>query len=265
MADDQIVHRQRGVAVDEGRRILRVGPQPKYQWVENPLDGAPQRSAVVAAEHLDTWADGTPCAVDDGTARLGGADRRRHLEPRTHLSSIKLGSVASARADANPMSTALLLGFAADQFLNIALFGFLVAGNAATLITDNRTAEVRPDADEAAERLVTAADMLAVRAAFDDMLLRKGLLTGDQLELIRTGTKSRGVVTGMRTTGESREDHREVEIDVMVRRPGGGQFPAHETALIPASSLAKVSPGCIIDTYYRSGDETSVAVCVSPS
>ena len=164
------------------------------------------------------------------------------------------------------MSTALLLGFAADQFLNIALFGFLVAGNAATLITDNRAvAEARPDSEEAAERLVTAADMLAVRAAFDDMLLRKGLLTGDQLELIRTGTKSRGVVTGMRTTGESREDHREVEIDVMVRKPGGGQFPAHEKALIPASSLAKVSPGCIIDTYYRSGDETSVAVCVSPS
>jgi len=160
------------------------------------------------------------------------------------------------------MSTALLLGFAADQFLNIALFGFLVAGNAATLITDNRA---RPDSEEAAERLVTAADMVAVRAAFDDMLLRKGLLTGDQLELIRTGTKSRGVVTGMRTTGESREDHREVEIDVMVRKPGGGQFPAHERALIPASSLAKVSPGCIVDTYYRSGDETSVAVCVSPS
>jgi len=163
------------------------------------------------------------------------------------------------------MSNALLLGFAADQFLNIAFFGFLVAGNAATMISDNSIIAVPgPDSDEAAERLVTAADILTVRAAFDDMLIRKGLLTGDQLELIRNGTKSRGVVTGMRTTGESREDHREVEIDVMVRRPGGGQFPAHETALIPASSLAKVSPGCIVDTYYRSGDESSVAVCVSP-
>jgi hypothetical protein len=66
----------------------------------------------------------------------------------------------------------------------------------------------------------------------------------------------------MRTTGAAREDHREVELDVMVRKPGGGQFPAHERALIPASSLALVSPGSIIDTYYRSGDESAVAVCV---
>ena len=95
--------------------------------------------------------------------------------------------------------------------------------------------------------------------------VRKGLLTGDQLDLIRNGTKSHAVVTGMRTTGASREDHREVILDVMVRKPGGGQFPARETTLIPASSLAKVSPGSIIDTYYLAGDESAVAVCVPPS
>ncbi|WP_082964981.1 hypothetical protein [Mycobacterium sp. ACS1612] len=163
------------------------------------------------------------------------------------------------------MSTALLLGIAADQLLNIAYFGFLVAGSAATVIPDHRTAApVRPRSDEADERLATVTDMLTVRAAFDDMLIQKGLLTGDQLELIRKGTKSQAVVTGMRPTGEFREDHREVVLDVIVRKPGGGQFPAHETALIPASSLAKVCPGSIIDTYYRSGDESSVAVCVSP-
>ena len=143
---------------------------------------------------------------------------------------------------------------------------FLAAGTAATLFTHTpQIAQDTPDSDEVDERLVTAADMLAVQAAFDDMLVRKGLLTDDQLDLIRHGTRSRGIVTGMRTTGGSREGHREVELDVMVTKPGGGQFPAHEKALIPASSLAKVSPGSIIDTYYRSGDESAVAICVSPS
>jgi hypothetical protein len=151
------------------------------------------------------------------------------------------------------MSTPLLFGF----------FCLVAAAIAATLFIPRRTTtEDEPYLDEAAERRVTAADMLAVRAAFDDMLVRKGLLTGDQLDLIRHGTKSHAVVTGMRPTGASREDHREVVLDVMVRKPGGGQFPAHQTALIPASSLAKVSPGSIIDTYYR--DESAVAVCVSP-
>jgi hypothetical protein len=150
--------------------------------------------------------------------------------------------------------------------LLLAFFCFVVAGTAAALFIPSRTiTQDGPDQDEAGERLATATEMLAVRAVFDQMLVRKGLVTGDQLDLIRHGTKSRGVVTAMRTTGASREDYREVELDVMVRKPGGGQFPAHQIALIPASSLAKVSPGSIIDTYYRLGRESAVAVCVSPS
>ncbi len=115
--------------------------------------------------------------------------------------------------------------------------------------------------DEADERLATLGE---VAAEFDHMLVRKGLMTRVQLELIRTGTRSRGIVTGMRATGTLREDYREVELDLMVSRRGGGQFPVHQRALIPASALARVSPGNVIDAYYRPGDESTVAVCVTP-
>jgi hypothetical protein len=114
------------------------------------------------------------------------------------------------------------------------------------------------------EQLSLADDMAAVRTAFDQMLVRKGLLTTAQAELIRNGTKSEGVVTAMRTTGTAREDYLEVELDLMVRRSAGGQFPARERALIPESGLAKVAPGCVVDAYYRSGDESEVAVSVPP-
>jgi hypothetical protein len=117
----------------------------------------------------------------------------------------------------------------------------------------------------AREHLSLADDILAIRAAFDQMLVAKGLLTGPQLDLIRHGIRSRGVVTGMQTTGESREDHREVELDVLVSRPEGGQFAVHEIALIPASSMPRVAPGSVIDTYYRQGDESEVAISVPPS
>jgi hypothetical protein len=117
----------------------------------------------------------------------------------------------------------------------------------------------------ARERLSLASDIVAVRSEFDQMLVRKGLVTHGQLQLIRHGTKSRGVVTGMRTTGEAREDHREVELDLMVSRPEGGQFPAHETALVPVSALAEVAPGSVVNAYYRRGDESAVAVCVPPN
>jgi hypothetical protein len=117
----------------------------------------------------------------------------------------------------------------------------------------------------ARERLSLADDIVAVRSEFDQMLVRKGLATRFQLELIRHGTRSRGVVTAMRTTGDAREDYREVELDLMVIRPEGGQFPAHETTLIPASALAEVTPGSVVDAYYRRGDESAVAVCVPPN
>jgi hypothetical protein len=153
------------------------------------------------------------------------------------------------------MSSAYLLAF----------LMFIVVGIAAILqLSDREVAQVDPTTTEADERLVTTEDILAIRAEFDRMLVGKGLVTDGQLKLIRHGTRSRAVVTGMRTTGHTREDFREVELDVMVKRPGGGQFPAHETALIPASALTKVSPGSVVDTYYRSGDESAVAVCVSP-
>jgi len=110
-----------------------------------------------------------------------------------------------------------------------------------------------------------ADDMTAVQSAFDAMLLRKGLVTSHQLELIRHGTKSCSVVTAVAPTGGAREDYREIELDLMVRRPHGGQFPAHETVLIPASALTDVQPGSVVDTYYRVGDESVVAVSIPPN
>ncbi len=118
---------------------------------------------------------------------------------------------------------------------------------------------------DARDRLALADDVVAVRAAFDRTLLRKGVLTHDQLDLIRYGTRSSGVVTGMRPTGRERADYREVELDLMVTRAGGGQFPARETALVPAGSLDKIAPGSIVDTYFYPQDESTIAVCLPPA
>ncbi|MGK2870346.1 MAG: hypothetical protein ACSLFA_27625 [Mycobacterium sp.] len=137
---------------------------------------------------------------------------------------------------------------------------------------DPVVAEIRPGAvllvafdPESREQLSLADDMAAIRAAFDRMLVDKGLVTEAQLQLIRHGTKASGVVTAAHTTGAEREDHREVVLDLMVQRPGGGQFPAHETTLVPATALDRVSPGSVVDAYYRRGDESAVAVCVPPA
>lgn len=147
---------------------------------------------------------------------------------------------------------------------SIALIMFLLVATSLAYLIPDRDGTDAPEVGEADERLATADDMVAIRAEFDRMLIAKGLVTNGQIDLIRHGTKSRAVVTGMRTTGHSREDFREVELDVMVHRPGGGQFAAHEKALIPESAITKVSPGSLVDTYYRSDDESAVAVCVSP-
>ncbi|AQT82796.1 hypothetical protein B1R94_13200 [Mycolicibacterium litorale] len=114
----------------------------------------------------------------------------------------------------------------------------------------------------ARDRLTLADDVAAVRAACAQSLLCRGLLTAAQLDLIRYGVRSSSVVTGVRATGRTRVDYRTVELDLMVRRCGGGQFPAHETTVVPESSLPRLAPGSIVDTYYRPDDETTVAVCL---
>ena len=118
---------------------------------------------------------------------------------------------------------------------------------------------------QARDRLSLADDLVAVHAAAAHTLPRHGLLTRGQLDLIRHGTRSPGVVTGMRATGHPGDGLREVELDVMVSRRGGGQFPAHETTVVPASQLARVEPGSIIDAYYRPSDESTIAVCLPPA
>jgi hypothetical protein len=145
--------------------------------------------------------------------------------------------------------------------LTLTVFCLICGTAGVVLATAHRARRSYPADDEATERLMTIEELVA---GFDEMLFRKGLMTGGQLALVRHGTHAIGVVTGMRPTGTARKDVREVELDVMVSRPGGGQFPATETALIPATSLQKVSPGSVIDAYYRPGDESTIAVFVSP-
>ncbi|MEE6167869.1 MULTISPECIES: hypothetical protein [unclassified Mycolicibacterium] len=146
--------------------------------------------------------------------------------------------------------------------LTLTVFCLICGAAGVVLATAHRARRACYGDDEATERLMTIDELVA---AFDEMFVRKGLITGGQLALIRTGTHAVGVVTGMRATGTTREDFREVELDLMVSRPGGGQFPAIQTALIPATSLPKVAPGSVIDAYYRPGDESTIAVFVSPA
>lgn len=121
----------------------------------------------------------------------------------------------------------------------------------------------------AADPVVAEADsppdhLHAARADFDHMLVGKGLVTTGELELIRHGTRALGVVTARHLTGGRREDHHEVEVDLMVRTADGRQFPAHETTWISASALDNVSPGSVVDAYHRPGDRSAVAVHVPP-
>ena len=83
--------------------------------------------------------------------------------------------------------------------------------------------------------------------------------------LAPTGTvvRSRGVVVALRLTGDFCAGCSEVELDVMVRRPEGGQFAARQRTLIPDKSLGRFVPGSVVDMYYRHGDESSVAVGVT--
>ncbi|MGH3724028.1 MAG: hypothetical protein ACRDUS_07845 [Mycobacterium sp.] len=129
-----------------------------------------------------------------------------------------------------------------------------VLGEYVALLSGRRNPPIHPD-EEADERLITIEEFAA---EFDQLLIRKRLLTGVQREVIGGGTRSCGVVTGLSATGPGRE----VLLDLMVTRPDGSQFPVRETAVIPPSALPKMAPGSVIDAYYRPSDHSIIAVRV---
>jgi hypothetical protein len=185
--------------------------------------------------------------------------------PRAHATSreVGIGVVrATTRSDDPTMVTVDVESVCGGRF----------TGRLRTQLDDTVLAGLKPGVvllvafDPAArEWLSLADDMLAIRADFDRMLVGKGLLSVGDVELIRHGVRSHGVVTATRSTGTTREHHRQVELDLMVSRPGGGQFPARATTFVPDSVLDRVTPGSVVDTYHRAGDESAIAVCVPPS
>jgi hypothetical protein len=72
--------------------------------------------------------------------------------------------------------------------------------------------------------------------------------------------RARGVVTGVRLTGVGDDRYREVEVDLMVTRPGGGQFPVRQRARVPVGTLAAVVPGAVVAACYPAGDESAVSL-----
>ncbi|SHX53511.1 Uncharacterised protein [Mycobacteroides abscessus subsp. bolletii] len=153
-----------------------------------------------------------------------------------------MGSVAAGGVDAIDMTTELFPAI-------VKAFGGCIA-----LLSGHRSAAVHPD-DEADERLVTVEQFAA---EFDHLLIRKRLLTRAQRAVIETGVRSHGVVTGVKAIGAGRE----MQLDLMVTRPDGGQFPARETAMLSACALSKMAPGSVIDAYYRPADHSIIAVRV---
>ena len=194
-------------------------------------------------------------------AGLGGQPPRPQRRPSPVSRSVAVGTVQAVADSEDPLVVVEVESVNGQRF----------TGRLCHRQGDPAVSALRPGVillvsfdPQARDRLSLADDVVAVRATTLHTLLRDGLLTRDQLDLIRHGIRSPGVVTGMRASGYAGEGLREVELDVMVSRRGGGQFPAHETTVVPASQLARVAPGSIVDAYYRSSDESTIAVCLPP-
>jgi hypothetical protein len=196
-------------------------------------------------------------------AGLAGQPPRAPRPRRAHCPrSIGVGTVQMVAEADEPVIVIEVESVAGQRFT-----GRLCHGHSDPVVSALRPGVIVLVSFDPASRkeLSLADDAIAVRAAVDHTLLRQGVLTGDQLDVIRFGTRSCGVVTGMRPTGRERADYCEVELDLMVTRPGGGQFPARETTLVPEAALAKVSPGSIIDAYYLPENESAIALCLPPA
>ncbi|MBZ2196519.1 hypothetical protein [Occultella gossypii] len=100
----------------------------------------------------------------------------------------------------------------------------------------------------------------AAQAALNDYLVGKGLITPQDLDVARRGVRTSAVVTAATPTGQVRDGHTQLQLDVLVARPDGSQYPVTQRLFVPASQLSRVHVGSRVATFVLPEDEQRVSV-----
>ncbi|TDE93886.1 hypothetical protein EXU48_10430 [Occultella glacieicola] len=106
------------------------------------------------------------------------------------------------------------------------------------------------------------ADPEEIQAAFNAVMVRHGLTDPAALEVAARGAVTTGVVTGLHPTGQVREDHSEVEVQLLVTRPDGSRYPATKTSFVPPTAIEAVQVGRIVELRVLPWDEQRIALAL---
>ncbi|CAM3533253.1 hypothetical protein OCAE111667_14365 [Occultella aeris] len=96
--------------------------------------------------------------------------------------------------------------------------------------------------------------------ALDEYLVARGLVTASDLDVSRRGVRTSALVTAATPTGQVRDGHTQLQLDVLVARPDGSRYPVTQRLFVPASQLPRVHVGSRVATFVLPEDEQLISV-----
>ncbi|WP_154795271.1 hypothetical protein [Occultella kanbiaonis] len=110
--------------------------------------------------------------------------------------------------------------------------------------------------------LAVDADPDQIQTAFNAVMVRRGLTAPEAIEVAERGVPTTGVVTALVPTGRVREGHTEMEVQLLVNRPDGSQYPATKTSFVPQSAITAVQVGRVVQMRVLPWDEQRIALAL---
>ncbi|AOS63861.1 DUF3592 domain-containing protein [Actinoalloteichus hymeniacidonis] len=103
-------------------------------------------------------------------------------------------------------------------------------------------------------------DDSAAQDALNQLLIRKGITTQARLDIVKRGITAQAVVQAVSAKGEIREGNPRMNLTLSVTRPNGTTFGAEVDRFMPATAVARLQVGKVVQVHYLPGDESEVVV-----
>ncbi|WP_225725874.1 MULTISPECIES: hypothetical protein [unclassified Nocardia] len=108
----------------------------------------------------------------------------------------------------------------------------------------------------------SSGDRAAAQRVLDEAMIRKGITTRAKLDIAARGTAAQAVVRALDVSGEIRDGHTLVVLDLVVTRPDGTTFRTRAEKFLSPKAIGLVQVGRIVQVRYLPDNEQDVVLAL---
>lgn len=103
-------------------------------------------------------------------------------------------------------------------------------------------------------------DTAAIQAAMNQAMIRRGVTTQANIDIVERGVTAQAVVQELTVPGEIRDGNARLHITLAVTRPDGSVFSTEVVKFLPPPAVPHVQVGSVLTVHYPPGDEQRIVL-----